>query len=273
MTETSGRAFRGLLGPSLAAVLLLGLLLPVVALCLAPSSTDLWAGVRHVLFLPALLLSLKTTGISLLIIVVTGTPLAFWLCSNKSAATRMVEVVIDLPVVIPPAVVGVALLQAYGQQGLLGPILSRLNIQLPFSQAAVVMSQVVVAAPFYVQAAATAFRKVDQDLLIVARTLGATSRQAFMRVAVPIALPGLFSGAGLAWARALGEFGATLLFAGNMPGRTQTLPVAIYAALETDMRVALAISLCLAASAVGLLLALRFVPRLLIWTARPLSKE
>jgi molybdate transport system permease protein len=121
----------------------------------------------------------------------------------------------------------------------------------------VVIAQVVVSAPFYVQGAATAFRKVDIDLLIVARTLGASRGGAFFRVAVPVALPGLVSGAALAWARSMGEFGATLLFAGSLPGRTQTLPLAIYTTLESDVRAALAISLLLAAVAVVLLLILR----------------
>jgi molybdate transport system permease protein len=119
---------------------------------------------------------------------------------------------------------------------------------------------VVVSAPFYVQAAAAAFRRVDPDLLIVARTLGQSQRGAFLRVAVPIALPGMIGGAALAWARALGEFGATLLFAGNLPGTTQTMPLAIYTALESDVRVAVAMSLVLAAVSVFLLLALRLAP-------------
>jgi molybdate transport system permease protein len=172
----------------------------------------------------------------------------------------VVEAVVDLPIVLPPAVVGIALLETFGRSGLVGPVLVALGIQIPFTTLAVVLAQVVVSAPFYVQAAAAAFRRVDADLLIVARTLGQTQRGAFLRVAVPIALPGLIGGAALAWARALGEFGATLLFAGNLPGTTQTMPLAIYAALESDVRVAVALSLVLAAVAVFLLLALRLAP-------------
>jgi molybdate transport system permease protein len=170
---------------------------------------------------------------------------------------------VDLPIVVPPAVVGIALLLTFGRSGLLGAPLTALGIQIPFTTIAVVLAQVVVSAPFYVQAAAAAFRRVDPDLLIVARSLGQRPRGAFFGVALPLALPGLMGGAALAWARALGEFGATLLFAGNLPGITQTMPLAIYAALEVDVRVAVALSLALAAVSVLLLLALRAAPTVL----------
>ena len=132
---------------------------------------------------------------------------------------------------------------------------------MPFTTIAVVLAQVVVSAPFYIQATAAAFRRVDPDLLLVGRTLGQSPAGTFFRVAVPLALPGLISGAALSWARALGEFGATLLFAGNLTGTTQTMPLAIYMALESDVRVALALSLVLAAVSVLLLFGLRLAPR------------
>ncbi len=260
---TRGRRNRRPLPALLLSLVLLGLLgLPVLGLALSSSPGDLIAGARHPLFWPALSLSVRTTLISLALVVVTGTPLAWWLATRPSRTSRAVEVLVDLPIVLPPAVVGVALLETFGRSGLLGPALARLGIQLPFTAAAVVLAQVVVSAPFYVQAATTAFRKVDVDLVIVARTLGASNRGAFFRVAVPVALPGLIGGAALAWARALGEFGATLLFAGNRPGVTQTLPLAIYNTLASDVRAALAISLLLAGVAVALLFALRLVPSL-----------
>lgn len=238
------------------------LLLPVAALALTTSPAELAAGVRHRLFLPALSLSARTTLASLAIVVVTGTPLAWWLATTRSRWARVVDVLVDVPVVIPPAVVGVGLLAAYGRAGLLGPALSAIGVHLPFTTAAVVVAQVVVSAPFYVQAASAAFRKVDLDLMLVARTLGASRARAFLRVAVPIALPGLVAGAGLAWARAVGEFGATLLFAGNLRGTTQTMPLAIYAALESDVRAAAALSLVLVGFALALLLLLRAAPAL-----------
>lgn len=245
----------------LATCLMFVLVLPLAALAVAASPGELLAGIAHPLFAPALGLTLRTTLASLVVVVITGTPLAWWLASTSSPWARSVEVLVDLPIVIPPAVVGVALLETFGRRGLLGPALESIGVALPFTTWAVMVAQVVVSAPFYVQAAANALRKVEPDLLVVARTLGAPPLHAFMRVAVPVALPGLVGGAALAWARSLGEFGATLLFAGNLPGTTQTMPLAIYAALESDLRAAVAIALVLAAIATLLLFALRLGPR------------
>jgi molybdate transport system permease protein len=263
MSWTTPRRERRPAATTLALVLLGLLVLPVVALAFSASPDTIAVGVRHPLFMPALWLSLRTTAVSLIVVVVTGTPLSWWLSTTRSRAARAVELLVDVPIVLPPAVVGIALLSTYGERGVLAPLLDALGLHVPFSAAAVVMAQVVVSAPFFVQAAAAAFRKVDTDLLVVAQTLGASPAEAFFRVAIPVALPGLVSGAALAWARALGEFGATLLFAGNLSGRTQTLPLAIYTALESDVRAALAIALVLAAVAAVLLLVLRVAPGLL----------
>lgn len=240
---------------------ILGLLVvPLLVLALSSSPADLLAGVRNPLFAPALLLSARSTLVSLIIVVLGGTPLAWWLAVTRSKRGRLVETLVDLPVVIPPAVVGVALLQTFGLGGLFGSQLRALGIGIPFTTLAVVLAQVVVSAPFFVQGAAAAFREVDSDLLIVARTLGHSPREVFLRVVAPLASPGLVGGAALAWARALGEFGATLLFAGNLPGRTQTMPLAIYTALEADVRAAVALSLALAGASALLLLGLRAAP-------------
>jgi molybdate transport system permease protein len=255
------RAVDGRWAALLVAAPILGLLvLPLVALALASSPAELLASLGDPLFGPALALSARTTLVSLAIVVASGTPLAWWLAVGPTRRTRAVELLVDLPIVMPPAVVGIALLQTFGRSGLFGAQLQALGIQIPFTTVAVVFAQVVVSAPFYVQAAAAAFRRVDPDLLIVARTLGQSPRGTFLRIAVPLALPGLVGGAALAWARALGEFGATLLFAGNLPGTTQTMPLAIYMALESDVRVAVALSLVLAAVSVLLLFALRSAP-------------
>ncbi len=245
------------LGAVSSAVLIALLVLPVIALGLSSSGADIQAAFAHPLFLPALGLSLRTTAIALVITVLLGTPLAWWLASSSSSAARSVSVLVELPVIIPPAVMGVALLQTFGRRGLFGPWLLAAGLEIPFTAKAVVLAQVVVSSPFFVQAAANAFRKVDPDMLLVARTLGATPTVAFLRVALPIARPGLVAGASLAWARALGEFGATLLFAGNLRGRTQTMPLAIFSALESDVRVAVVFALCLAGIGAGLLLILR----------------
>lgn len=261
----TGGLIGALPGAALAGALLVLLALPMLALALSCSPAEIAAGLRHPLFLPALALSARTTLVSLVIVVATGTPLAWWLAGPAAdrRRTRAVELIVDLPIVLPPAVVGVALLQAFGRSGLLGPGLGELGVSLPFTTAAVVVAQVVVSAPFYVQSAANAFGKVEPDLLIVARTLGATRTGAFFRVAVPVALPGLLAGAALSLARSIGEFGATLLFAGNLPGTSQTMPLAIFTTLESDVRAALAISLVLAGVAVLLLFVLRTVPGLL----------
>lgn len=273
MTVAVSRATRSI-GSLLAVALVTVLALPLVALALSASVADVRAGISHPMFASALWLSLRTTFISLLVILIAGTPLAWWLATSRSRLARVVELVVDLPIVIPPAVIGVGLLQALGRQGLLGPTLASVGLSIPFTETAVLFAQVVVAAPFFVQAAANAFRKVDVDLLIVARTLGVSSSAAFFRVALPVALPGLVVGTSLAWARALGEFGATLLFAGNMPGETQTMPLAIYSALESDVRVAVVFSLVLAALGAVLLISLRLAPAVWgWWNGRALATE
>ncbi|MGD2045637.1 MAG: ABC transporter permease [Gemmatimonadota bacterium] len=256
------RRVAGLPGALVALPILILLVLPMMALALASSPADLAQAMGDPLFLPALLLSARTTLVSLLLVVMMGIPLAWWLGRSTSRLARVVEVLVDLPIVVPPAVVGIALLQTFGRRGVFGGMLGAAGIQVPFTTTAVVLAQLVVSAPFFVQAAAAAFRAVDEDLLIVARTLGQSPTGAFLRVALPMALPGVVVGAALAWARALGEFGATLLFAGNLPGTTQTMPLAIYMALESDVRVALALALVLALTALVLLLALRAAPSL-----------
>lgn len=247
----------GALGTALGASLLAFLALPLAALLLTSSPAELVSGLRHPVTLPALALSLVTTLTSLLLVVLGGTPLAYWLSRAQGRVARLAELLIQLPIVVPPAVAGIALLLAFGRKGLLGPWLEELGIIVSFSTAAVVLAQVFVAAPFYVQSAAAAFAALDEQLLIVARTLGASPARVFFRIALPLAIDGLISGAALAWARALGEFGATLMFAGNMAGQTQTLPLAIYTALESDLRAAQALSLVLVLFAFGLLLILR----------------
>jgi molybdate transport system permease protein len=241
----------------LAAALVALLALPTLALFVTAAPSALVAGFRHPIAGPALLLSLGTTMASLLVVVVLGTPLAWWLAQARGKRARAVETLVALPVVIPPAVAGIALLLTFGRRGLLGPLLERLGWGVSFSTTAVILAQVFVSAPFYVQGATAAFRGLDANLLVVARSLGASPARAFFRVAIPLARPGLVAGAGMAWARALGEFGATLMFAGNLQGRTQTLPLAIYTALESDLRAAQALSVLLVVVAFALLLLLR----------------
>lgn len=231
--------------------------LPVLALLVTTGWSAFVAGLRDPLVLPALELTLLTTATSLVLVVGFGTPLAWLLASRNGRLARAVETILQLPVVIPPAVAGLTLLLAFGRRGLLGPALEPLGWSIPFTTVAVIIAEVFVAAPFYLQAAIAAFRRIDPSLLVVARTLGASPARVFFGVAIPLARAGLVSGAALAWARALGEFGATLMFAGNFTGRTQTLPLAIYTALESNIDAAKALSLVLVLVAFGLLLLLR----------------
>jgi molybdate transport system permease protein len=232
------------------------LLLPLFALCVTATPAELLGGLRNPLVAPALGLSVATSGASLALTVLLGTPLAFALSRRGGRVVAALESLLQLPVVIPPAVAGVALLLAFGRHGLIGRFLPD-GAALAFTTTAVVIAQLFVSAPLYVQAALAAFRRVDEELLLCARSLGASREQALWYVALPLAAPGLLGGAAIAFARALGEFGATLLFAGSLPGRTQTLPLAIYAALESDVRAAQALSIVLVSAAFGLLLVVR----------------
>jgi molybdate transport system permease protein len=216
-------------------------------------------GFECALTLPALRLSLETTAIAIVFVVLGGTPLAWWLARSKWRSARWLETLLQLPVVIPPAVGGIALLLAFGRRGLFGGWLERMGFSPSFSTVAVVMAQIFVSAPFYLQAAVLAFGRLDPNLLGVGRSLGASPPRLFFRLVLPLAKPALIGGAAMSWARALGEFGATLMFAGNMTGKTQTLPLAIYTALEIDIRTAQALSLLLVAFAFVLLMALRRV--------------
>jgi molybdate transport system permease protein len=255
-TPLAGVAWSALAG-ALAGGMLLLIALPLAGLFFTSSPRRLLEGLTDPLVGPAVRLTLFTTTSSLALVVLGGTPLAWLLARRRSRAWRAVETILELPVVLPPAVAGVALLLALGRRGLLGPALARAGVGLPFTEAAVVLAQSFVAAPFYLQAAIAAFRRLDPDQVLVARTLGASWSRVFFTVAVPISRPALAGGAALSWARALGEFGATLMFAGNMPGRTQTLPLAIYSALESDLQTAQSLSIVLVAVALGLLVAVR----------------
>ncbi len=241
----------------LGGVLLLFLVLPFVALVFDGGPEAIWRGLGCSLTWPALRLSLGTTLVSVVLVVVGGTPLAWWLARSRWRSARWLEILLQLPVVIPPAVGGIALLLAFGRRGLFGGTLERLGWTPAFSAVAVVMAQVFVSAPFYLQAAVQAFGPLNPNLLAVARSLGASPPRLLLRVALPLARPWLIGGAAMSWARALGEFGATLMFAGNMTGKTQTLPLAIYTALELDIHTAQALSLLLVSFAFALLLFLR----------------
>jgi molybdate transport system permease protein len=235
------------------APLALYIFVPLVALLLL-SPADLARHLASPMALRALWLTLETTLIATSLVVVFGTPLAFVLARGSFRGREFLDTLVDLPITIPPVVAGVALLLAFGRRGLIGRQAELLGIQIPFTSVAVVMAQLFIASPFFVKAARAGFEAVDTRLEAAARTLGAGRSRVFWTITVPLARPALLSGVVLAWARALSEFGATMMFAGNFPGRTQTLPLAVMTALDSDLETAVAVSvLSLALAVIALL--------------------
>lgn len=181
----------------------------------------------------ALTLSLLTSGASLVVTICIGTPLAYLLARRRFRGSWLVEGFVDLPIVLPPSVAGLALLFAFGRRGAIGPVLDAAGVEIPFTTLAVVIAQTFVSAPFFIRAARAGFRETDRDLEDAARADGASEWAVFRSVTVPLANAALAAGLVLAWARALGEFGATIMFAGNIEGRTQTLPLLVYSEFQS----------------------------------------
>lgn len=219
----------------------------------------------------ALVLSLWTSTVSTAIAIVFGTPVAYLLARSHFPGRSVVDALIDLPIVLPPTVAGVALLTAFGRRGLIGePIDNWFGFTFGFSTVAVVMAQLLVASPFYVRAARGGFESIDAQMTRVAYTLGASRTRTFVRIVLPQAWPALLAGVVLCWSRAMGELGATLIFAGNLPGRTQTMPLAIIQAFEgtsLGLAGAIALSLLLLAVALGVLVLFRVFTSRAITTA------
>jgi len=241
--------------PSIVLAALFGV--PVLALVVRAAGSDFLASISSSTALQALRLSLLTSVLSLVVTVVFGTALAYLLARQKFPLKPWVEILVDLPIVLPPSVAGLALLMAFGRVGLVGPLLSSVGIQLPFTTAAVVIAQTFVSAPLYVRAARIGFAQVDVQLEEAAYVEGANPWQLFREVMFPLAGNALVSGAILCWARALGEFGATILFAGNLEGVTQTMPLAVYIGLEKSLGIAVALSVMLLGVSIVLMAATR----------------
>jgi molybdate transport system permease protein len=233
------------------------LVLPVLAVFLDTSPGALIASLGEEGALDALRLSLVCSVAAIAIIVVIGTPAAWLLATRRFRGRSLVVTLIELPLVLPPAVAGIGLLAALGPNGLLGGALDDAGIRLVLTTAGVVVALTFVAAPFHLRQAQASFEAVDRTQLDAARTLGAGEGRTFLRVAVPAAAPGLLTGLALAWGRALGEFGATLMFAGSFRGITQTAPLAIYERFSSDFTGALALSAVLVAVSAGLLLSVK----------------
>jgi len=230
---------------------------PLASLLLHESPEVLWSSIQQPEVFLALQLSLVTTCASTLLAVLFGLPVAYVLARMHFPGRKLLETLVTIPTVLPPVVAGVALLLTFGRVGLIGRYLDLFGITLPFTTAAVVMAQVFVSSPFFVNSARAGLEQLDTRYEQAAYTLRASPFYAFRRVVLPLIRPALLSGIGLAWARALGELGATITFAGNFPGITQTMPIAVYIAAETDIDTAVAISVVLMAVSFGVLLALR----------------
>jgi molybdate transport system permease protein len=252
--------FTALLACALALTLLF-LGLPVVALFVDVTPADLLSSLGDSASLDALRLSLETSAIALALIVIVGTPAAWMLATREFRLKPVVVTVIELPLVLPPAAAGIALLAALGPHGVAGGLLDDAGITLVLTTAGVVVAMTFVASPFYIRQAQAAFEALDPQLLEAARTLGASEARRFARVAVPLARNGLLAGAALAWGRALGEFGATLMFAGSLRGVTQTAPLALYERFATDFPGAIALAVALLAVSAAVLLAVKLATR------------
>jgi molybdate transport system permease protein len=221
--------------------------LPVVALFLKSPLDTIFRSLHDQMVLDALRLSLTTSTLTTLIVVLMGTPVAYISARFNYFGKELADSLIDLPVIMPPAVAGIALLVAFGRMGIVGHYISGLGISIAFTTLAVIIAQVFVSSPFYIRQARTSFEDVDQAFENAARTLGASRVYTFFHVILPIAMNGLISGAIMAFARSLGEFGATIMFAGNFQGRTQTMPLAIYTAMQGDLDVSLCLAIILVA--------------------------
>ena len=238
---------------------LLFILIPLIALLLRADPGAIWVALQGATVRQAVALSLSTSAVTVVVTFVFGTPVAYYLAHRHYTFHRLVDTLIDLPTVLPPAVAGVALLMAFGRYGLVGQWLNLVGFTIPFTSLAVVMAQTFIAAPLYIKSAAQGLASVDCELRKAAALDGATRWHTFRYIMLPISFSALFSGLVMTWARALGEFGATIIFAGNFPGRTQTMPLAIYIGFEIDLNVALTLAVILVAISFLVLILVKWI--------------
>jgi len=235
--------------------------LPLLSLVIWTVNEGSWRAMGSPVALDALLLSVRTTAITMAIILVVGTPAAFVLARVEFPGKRMINTLVDIPAVLPPSAAGIALLLAFGRMGLIGEHLRVLGIELSFTTAAVVLAELFVATHFYVRQAASGFERVDRNVEEAALVDGAGRVGVFSKVTIPLVFPALVAGAVTAWARALGEFGGTIIFAGSFRGVTQTMPLAIYSTLESDFDAAVALAVLVLGFSFVVILAARFFTR------------
>jgi molybdate transport system permease protein len=254
---TTRRALLGVLLGATAAATLAFLALPLVALFVHTSPGRLLSQLSDHAVKDAFVVSLKTSALAQLLIIALGTPTAYLIATRRFAGRALAITLIELPLVLPPAVAGIGLLAAFGRFGLLGSSLRGLGITLPFTQSAVTVAVAYVASPLYIRPAIAAFEAIDPNLVSASRTLGAGPVRTFFRVVLPLARAGLIAGVALSFARGLGEFGATIMFAGSLQGVTQTLPLAIYAQFDQNFDEAVALGAVLVLFSLVLLISLR----------------
>jgi len=235
--------------------------LPFISLLLWTASENAWRAMASPVALDALLLSIKTTSISMAIILTVGTPAAYVLARAEFSGKRIVDTLVDIPAVLPPSAAGIALLLTFGRFGLVGQHLNAFGVTLSFTTVAVVIAEVFVAGHFYVRQAAIGFSQVRRDVEEAALVDGAGRFSAFAKVTVPLAFPALIAGAMMAWARALGEFGATIIFAGSFRGVTQTIPLAIFAEFQSNIDAAVALSVLVLGFAFIVILTVKYLTR------------
>jgi molybdate transport system permease protein len=243
--------------------------IPLAALFLRTPLDELWTNLNQRQVVQALSLSLTTSTLATFFSVLLGTPVAHLLARRRFRLRRLVDSLIELPMVLPPAVAGIALLVAFGRRGLLGQYLDEIGINLPFTTAAVVIAQTFVSASLYIKSAMVGFAVVEPELEDAAALDGAGPWDSFRYLTLPLSAVALLTGMVLAWARALGEFGATIIFAGNFPGRTQTMPLAIYIGFELDIGVALTLSVIL----VGISFLILILVKWLFRTGEPQARN
>jgi molybdate transport system permease protein len=235
--------------------------LPILSLVLWTISEDSWRAMSSPVAVDALLLSMRTTAISMFIIILVGTPAAYVLARADFRGKRLMDALVDIPAVLPPSAAGIALLLTFGRFGLVGRYFDAFGVTISFTTAAVVIAEIFVAAHFYVRQASIGFAGVRRDVEESAMVDGAGRFSVFTRVTVPLAFPALVAGAVTAWARALGEFGATIIFAGSFRGITQTIPLAIFAEFQSDIDAAVALSVLVLGFAFVVILAVRYLTR------------
>jgi len=222
--------------------LLVFITLPILSIFLRTPINDFLETLNQTQVIQAVNLSLVTSSITTSVTLLVGAPVAVLISKKDTPLRHVIDTLMDLPTVLPPSVAGVALLMAFGRRGLIGPLLESLGIHIPFTMVAVILAQLFIASPLFVKAAAIGFSAIDPILIQAAELDGANRWQIFRYVVLPLSWASLLSGGVMTWARSLGEFGATIIFAGNFPGKTQTIPLAIYLGFEIDMKVALTLA-------------------------------